>query len=149
MSYTEDVKARKLSVEASKLQIIQNNMLRMIFGFRLSDQVNMEKLRNEIGMFSVNQLNCYHVLIEAFNVKHFGSSEKIQEKWMPEGQRSYSNRRQHDVIVPKVGHVKCQGFSWHASKMWNKLPEFIKEIDNPDIFKVKIKEYIWSTIPSY
>ena len=63
-----DVKARNLSTEARKLQTIQNTMLRMIFGFRMQDMVNMEKLRAEIGMFSVNQMNCYHVLIEAFNV---------------------------------------------------------------------------------
>ena len=124
-------------------------MLRMIFGFRVSDQVNMEKLRNKIGMFSVNQLNCYHVLIEAFNVKHFGSSEKIQGKWMQNNPGNYSNRRVHDVKVPSFGHVKCQGFSWYAAKMWNKLPENIKDITNYDTFKVKIKDQIWSTIPSY
>ena len=124
-------------------------MLRMIFGFRISDQINMEKLRNEIGMFSINQLNCYHVLLEAFNIKHFGSSEKIQEKWVPENQRPYSNRRLHDLKVPKVDHVRSQGFSWYAAKMWNKLPENIKEIENPDSYKIKIKEHIWSTIPSY
>ena len=124
-------------------------MLRMIFGFRISDQINMEKLRNEIGMFRINQLNCYHVLLEAFNIKHFGSSEKIQKKWVPENQRLYSNRRLHDVKVPKVDHVRDQGFSWYAAKLWNKLPENIKEIENPDSYKIKIKEHIWSTIPSY
>ena len=103
----------------------------------------------DIGMFSVNQLNCYHVLIEAFNVIHFGSSSKIREKWIPNEQRIYSNRRQHDVKVPKFDHVRCQGFSWFAAKMWNKLPENIKEIENPDLFKVKIKDHIWRSIPSY
>ena len=48
---TEDVKARKLSVEASKLQVIQNSMLRTIFNYRLLDKVNMETLRNNIKMF--------------------------------------------------------------------------------------------------
>ena len=49
---TEDVKARKLSVEASKLQVIQNSMLRTIFNYRLLDKVNMEKLRHNIKMFT-------------------------------------------------------------------------------------------------
>ena len=124
-------------------------MLRMIFGFRISDQINMEKLRNEIGMFSINQLNCYHVLLEAFNIKHFGSSEKIQEKWVPENQRLYSNRRLHDVKVPKVDHVRCQGFSWYAAKLWNKLPEIIESIQKPSIFKTKKKDWIWETIPAF
>ena len=60
----EDVKARSLSIEARRLQTIQNKMIRMIFGFRMEDKVNMEELREKIGMLSVNQMNCYHVLLE-------------------------------------------------------------------------------------
>ena len=71
--FKADLKARNLSTEARKLQVIQNSMLRMIFGFRLQDQVNMEELRDKIGMFSVNQLNCYHVLKEAFNIINLSS----------------------------------------------------------------------------
>ena len=59
----EDVKARTLSKEASKLQVIQNDMLRMILNYRKQDKINMEELRGKIGMFSVNQMNIYHVLM--------------------------------------------------------------------------------------
>ena len=145
----EDVKARKLSTEASKIQVIQNNMLRMIFGYKVSDEVNMEKLRMKIGMFSVNQLNCYYVLMEAFNIIRHGSSEKIHNKWLSRNQNLYSNRRQHDVKVPKVEHVRCQGFTFHAAKMWNQLPVNIKELKDSNLFKVKIKNHIWETIPQY
>ena len=121
----------------------------MVFGYKMTDKMNMEELRTKIGMFSVNQLNCYHVLLEAFNVINYGSSEKIQSKWIPKEQRYYSNRRQHDVKVSRVDHVKCQGFTYHAAIFWNKLPENIKEITNPDIFKARIKNFIWENIPSY
>ena len=100
-------------------------------------------------MFSVNQLNCYHSLIEAFNIIRHGSSEKIHDKWLPRNQSLYSNRRQHDVKVPKVEHVRSQGFSYHAAKMWNQLPVNIKELQDSNVFKVKIKQHIWNTIPSY
>ena len=146
---TEDVKARKLSVEASKLQVIQNSMLRTIFNYRLLDKVNMEKLRNNIKMFSINQMNIYHVLLEAFNVISNGSAEKIQEKWMPGIEKHYSNRREFDVKVPSVDHVRCQGFTWFGAKLWNSLPEEIKAVKNPDSFKEKVKEYIWEKIPSF
>ena len=56
----EEIKTRKLTQEAYKLQVIQNKMLRMIFGYRMEDKINMEKLREEIKMFSVNQMNIYH-----------------------------------------------------------------------------------------
>ena len=109
----------------------------------------MEELRSKIGMFSVNQMNVYHVLIEAFNVINYGSAENIQEMWMPKLQRQYSNRRQLDVKVPRVDHIRCRGFSWYAAKLWNRLPDSIKEIKNPDSFKTQIKQHIWETIPSY
>ena len=57
-------------------------------------------------MFSVNQMNIYHVLMEAFNVINFGSSEKIQEKWLNKNETLYSNRRQNNVQIPRVKHAK-------------------------------------------
>ena len=145
----EDVKARTLTTEARKLQVIQNDMLRMAFGYKPQDMMNMEKLRKEIGMFSVNQMNMYHVYIETFNIINYGSSNKIQEKWMPDEPRVYSNRRKFDVKIPRVKHTKCRGFSLHGAVMWNKLPENIKSIKNPDVFKEEVKDFIWETIPSY
>ena len=109
----------------------------------------METLRTNIGMFSVNQLNCYHVIMEAFNVIHFGSSNTIQEKWKPNNERPYSNRRKNNVQVPRVNHVKCQGFSWYGAKLWNSLPEEIKTINEPKLFQIKIKKHIWESIPSF
>ena len=145
----EEIKTRKLSSDAYKLQVLQNKMLRMVFGYRIQDKVNMEKLREKIKMFSVNQMNIYHVLIEAFNVINYGSADKIQEKWLLNNERVYSNRRKEDVKIPRVDHTSCQGFSWHGAKLWNSLPENIKSIKNPDTFKLKIKDYIWDKIPSY
>ena len=124
-------------------------MLRTIFNYRPLDKVNMEKLRYNIKMFSINQMNIYHVLLEAFNVINNGSAEKIQEKWMPRTEKHYSNRREFDVKVPYVDHVRCQGFTWFGAKLWNSLPEEIKSIKNPDTFKTKIKNYIWEKIPSF
>ena len=51
----EELKAETLSVETRQLQKIQNNMLRVVFGFKLEDKTNMTTLRNNIKMFSVNQ----------------------------------------------------------------------------------------------
>ena len=39
----------------------------------------------------------------------------------------YSNRGKLDVKVPKADHVRCQGFSYYAAKMWNKLPDNVKD----------------------
>ena len=46
----------------------------------------------------------------------------------------------NNVKVPKVKHVRCQGFSWFRAKIWNNLPEDIKSTTNSDSFKLKVKK---------
>ena len=64
-------------------------------------------------MFSVNQMVCYHVLLEAFNVVNNGSSDSIQKKWRPNEPRNYPMRRERkvEVKVNVPAHVSCQGFT--------------------------------------
>ena len=102
-------------------------------------------------MFSVNQLTCYHVLLEAFNVINYKSSEVIYKKWFPIEERQYPIRSQRskNVKVHVPDHVTCQGFVWYGAKLWNQLPNETKEVKDPDNFKVAIKRYIWENIPSY
>ena len=68
---------------------------------------------------------------------------------MPNNEKSYSNRREHNVKVPRVDHVKCEGFTLYGAKMWNQLPEEIKLIKEPKLFQSRVKEYLWNNIPSY
>ena len=126
-------------------------MLRVIFGYKLGDKTIMEKLRNRIKMFSVNQMVCYHVLLEAFNIINHGSSETIQKKWKPNETRKYPLRkeRKENVKVHVPEHVSCHGFTLHGARLWNHLPLEIQELKNPNSFKSSIKEFIWDRIPSY
>ena len=57
---------------------LQNNMLRVIFGLNLEQQVNMETLRDRIKMFSVNQLAIYHTIMEAFKVVRKPSTKQVK-----------------------------------------------------------------------
>ena len=67
----EDLKARKLSSETYDLQVLQNNMLRLIHGLRISNRVNMLELRTEIKIMSVNQMSIYHTIMEVQGVPVF------------------------------------------------------------------------------
>ena len=147
----EELKARKITPETNKLQVIQNNMLRMIFRYKLGDKTNMTTLRNNIKMFSINQMVCYHVILEAYNIIHHGSSEAIQKKWNQKESRKYPLRkeRQNQVQVHVPVHKSCEGFTFYGARLWNQLPLEITEIKNPDSFKTAIKNYIWDHIPSY
>ena len=62
----------------TKLQVVQNDLLRLMKGKNRSDHTNMKKLRKEEGMFSVNQLSVYHVATEMFNIIHNKSSDSLK-----------------------------------------------------------------------
>ena len=135
------------------LQILQNNMLRVILGLQISHHVNMEKLRSRIRMMSVNQMSVYHTLLEVFNVVRKSSSEQIKEKWQFRSGGSYPLRRNDNndlrVPVPDKHLVSCTGFTYNGPKLFNKLPVEIKKIENSDLFKKEVKTWIWKNIPSY
>ena len=62
----EDLKARKLPKNTNTLQTLQNSMIRVIYGLKIQNRVNMKNVREKIKM-SVNQIAVYHTLLEAYN----------------------------------------------------------------------------------
>ena len=55
----------------------------------------------------------------------------------------------NDIKVPEKPKTRCSGFTYHASKLYNMLPTNIKEVENGNVFKVLVKNYVWKNIPSY
>ena len=102
-------------------------------------------------MMSVNQMNIYHILLEAYNIVWNSSSEQIQSKWANKNDCKYILRSENknDQRIPKKPAKKCIGFFYHGAKMFNLLPCDIKEMKNPKTFKTLIKEWIWRNVPSY
>ena len=109
----------------------------------------MQKLREELKIMSVNQLSCYHVAMEMYNVINHSSSDLLQEIFKIE-QGRYQLRCLEDgkVKVPEKGKKSCTGFSYIGPKMWNYLPSHIRKTNIREIFKEKIKDWIWEEIPS-
>ena len=131
------------------LQVLQNDMLRAMFGHKRADKVNMEKLRKDQGMLSVNQLACYHILIETFNILKENSSPQIEEKIRPRDNTRYNMRSngKGDLHIIDKPLKSCTGFTYMAGKLWNLLPDEIRTCEE-DPFKVKIKAWIEENIPS-
>ena len=86
------------------LQVVQNDMVRELFGHRRKDRINMQTLREKHNMMSVNQLACYHILIETFNILYNDSSPQILEKIGHRENKRYemrSNVREDLHIIEK------------------------------------------------
>merc|ERR1711884_873692 len=81
----------------AKLQVIQNDMMRLLKGKDRKSRTNMEKLRQELRMMSVNQLSVYHVAIEMFNIINNKSSESLHEEMKLES-KGYGLRGLDDGI---------------------------------------------------
>ena len=127
----------------TKLQVIQNDMLRLLVNKKRDSHTNMEKLRNELKMMSVNQLSCYHTAIEMFNIINHKSSATLHEE-MIQVQKGYSLRGLQDgtVIVPEKGKKSCNGFHYMGPKLWNFLPAHIRKTSKRNVFKEKLKDFI-------
>ena len=133
----------------SKLQVIQNDMMRLLIGKNRNSHTNMEKLRQQLRMMSVNQLSVYHVAIEMFNIIHNNSSKSLYEEMKLEP-RGYGLRglEEGKVRVPEKGKKSCNGFHYRGPKWWNFLPKHIRKTSIRTIFKEKLKDFIWESIPS-
>ena len=87
---------------------------------KIGDKISCENLSKKLDMMSVNQMTCYHYLVECFNIINFGSSEKLRKKLMPKNPRSKS------LTVPLVRKNNCRGFAYYAAKLWNSMPAKIR-----------------------
>ena len=129
-------------------QVIQNDTMRLQVGKRKSLS-NKLKVRREMQMMSVNQLSVYHVAIEKFNIINNKSSESLHEEMKLES-RGYGLRglEEGKVKVPNKGKKSCNGFHYMGPKLWNFLPRHIRKTTIRNIFKDKLKDFIWENIPS-
>ena len=111
----------------------------------------MQHIREKIHMMSVNQIDIYHTIIEAYNVLKNSSSEQLKMKWESKQENKYLLRSvtTNDIKIPDKPTKKCSRFSYYGSKLFNKLQTSNKETHNPYTFKALVKSWIWKTIPSY
>ena len=96
-------------------------MLRVIFGLKKQNHVNMINVREKIKMMSVNQVSVYHALLEAYNIMRHSSSEQIHMKWTNNSEKKYSLRSitNKDLKVPEKLMLKCLGFTYRLQ--WSKV----------------------------
>ena len=135
--------------ELQKLQVLQNDMMRVVHGLRRSDHTNMAKLREEEGIMSVNQLSYYHHLVEMYNVIWKNSSMQLKRKiqQLTGGDHQLRNETRGDLRIPIKPSRGCVGFSYKGTRVWNNTPKFIRENLEEKEFKADSKWWIMKNIP--
>ena len=134
-----------MSEELKELQVLQNDMVRIITGHKRSDRVNMNELRKSIKMMSVNQMACYHIILDTYNIIHYSSCEELRAKFTTSISKSLLQTRSEargDLLVPKVEKKSCVGFSYFAARLWNCLSTSTRSLNSDKDFKMAVKERI-------
>ena len=133
----------------AKLQVVQNDILRVIFGKTRNSHTNMQKLREDNKIMSVNQLSVYHATMDMYNIINHASSDLLQREFKLEpGRYQLRSLEEGKVKVPEKMKKSCTGFSYIGPKLWNHLPSHIRNTTIKGIFKDKMKDWIWEFIPS-
>ena len=133
----------------AKVQVVQNDILRVIYGKTRKDHTNMQELREENKIMSVNQLSVYHVAMDMYNIINHASSDLLQREFIQEpGRYEFRSLENGKVKVPEKMKKSCTGFSYIGPKMWNYLPGHIRKTTIRGIFKDKMIDWIWDFIPS-
>ena len=141
---------KKIPKNTAILQSLQNNMIRVILGFKRGQHVNMVHVREKLNMMSVNQMSVYHTILEAYNIMKNSASEQIRMKWTDTSVTKYSLRSasRNDLKIPERPVPKCMGFSYNGPNLFNRLPQALIETTNPHTFKSLTKKWVWKNIPS-
>ena len=131
-----------------KLQVIQNDMIRLLCNYKRSDHIVMKSAREKMKIMSVNQMCVYHVGLEMFNIIVKSSAERVKEKMTLQQNPAYQlrNRNNGEVKVP-IKPSKPY-FSYSGPKLFNYLPEEMRKNTSPKSFKAQLKNWIWENIPS-
>jgi hypothetical protein len=134
-----------------ELQVLHNEMQRTILGYRVRDKVQRKKIWEETGMMTVNQMACYHLMMETNNVLNFGSSESLRECMREGGELTNVKTRANmrgDLKVPN-NVEKLNGFAYYGAKLWNRLPKELREAKTNGRFRSGVKKWIRENIPQH
>jgi hypothetical protein len=134
-----------------ELQVIHNDMQRIILGYKWKDQIKRERIWEETGMMTVNHMMSYHILMETYNIVRCGASETINEVLRESERSTHVTTRiqtRGDLFVPD-NCDKWNGFSYYGAKLWNQLPVSLRESKTDMSFKTGVKEWLKLNIPYY
>ena len=162
----------------TSLTVLQNDMLRVILRCKDRRQMSVEKLREHTKIMTVNQLCCYHILVETYSIISNKSSNFIFNRWndTPGTQERIRRAEQIDTLTVPVNQGDKNGFLYYGARLWNLLPANIRKLKkgvelnsdiarsmskkeqklalqrktrrNADNFKKSIKKWIRDNIPA-
>ena len=122
-----------------KLQIAQNKVIRFINSLGPRTRITADIL-SELNLLNVEtrvkQLRLNHVHKNL-------SPQYLKENFVPLNDVHQYNTRgsRYNVLVPHCRSVDSSTFYYAGIMDWNSLPEWLKELEKPNRFKIALKRF--------
>ena len=121
------------------IQILQNKAARLVLGAHIRS--NRLELFKELGWMSMNQLICYHTLINIFKIR-LNKDPEYLAKFLCQDSR---NGR---IQVPRNNlALTSKSFCYRGSDSWNRLPQRLRSSNKLGWFKIEVRKWIAENVP--
>ena len=126
--------------QLNQLQVIQNRACRIIFGLKKKE--NVDKHLKCLHWLKIRERIDFKILLLVFESISGFAPEYLKELIT---YNNVSGSRLPSLHTPTYKLLKAEfGFMNYAPRLWNSLPKDVKQSDNVNIFKNKLKTHLFS-----
>ena len=126
-----------------RLDVLQRKMVRFVFSMDFRDHVGNQEL-SRLSWLSIPDRVTFFRMTHLFRIRHKLAPSYILPKFkLISCAHSYNTRgSSNNFHVSRELSLFPNGFAFTAIKQWNSLPEDIKSIDEFQVFKRKLKQFL-------
>ena len=140
LSYCNLVWACNYETNLSRLNILQNKIIRVIFKLKKRDSAKPYLSLNRIP--NVQQINSIQTAITIHKVLNT-DSHVLRNIFTYNNANTYNTRQQNHITVPiHRTNIKKHTLSCNGPRIWNTLTHYIQTINSPYAFKKTVKKYV-------
>ena len=124
----------------NKINRLHERCLRLIYNDKRS---SFENLLEKDNFVSIHHKNIQALSIEVFKIHTKTSPEIMQEVFLVKEQKYYNLQNQTDFVTPQVKSVnyRLEMIRVLGPKIWESLPNNLKNKESVDSFKTAIKRW--------
>ena len=125
----------------NKLQCAQNKIIRYMLDYNSRKSLCFADFK-KVRYLNVSKRIDYLCINSVFNVYHKRAPEYLCRSFQLVN-HGHSTRHSHKCfIIPHVNSKGSSSFTFNGIKLWNSLPNYIKDIELKENFKQKCKKYL-------
>jgi len=133
--------------DLKKLQTMQNHMVRSIYNIKLSNRINMDRLRHDLGILSLNQTACIASIAEFRKSLKFDTIPQVSASLSSNklvGRKKTRQETRGLIRLPRCStSINQNGYLHTTGTIWNRLPADIRDLEiSQKTFKNRLRKWI-------